>query len=195
MLQSAGGGIASVKTQDGEDPKLGNNIMIAGLSVQVATLLIFIILALDFTVRTIRRIRQLGAQNALDPRHATLRKSWIFKGFLVALSLSTLCIFIRCVYRVAELSKGWQGHLMKVQRYFIGFEAAIIVAAVYLLNIFHPGFCLGESLLPTAGPSRITGKTWYGRKDVSEQSSLHESKTREETANMGYNGHRVAGQV
>jgi hypothetical protein len=195
VLQSAGGGIASAKTLDGEDPKLGNNIMIAGLSTQVATLLIFILLALDFAVRTIHRIRQLGAQSALDPRHAALRKSWVFKGFLFALSLSTLCIFTRCVYRVAELSKGWTGQLIKVQGYFIGLEGVVIIAAVYLLNVFHPGFCFGESLLPTSGGAGTAGKQWFGHKskDISEESSVQEPKTSDEA--IAHNGHRIAGQV
>ncbi|KAF2028290.1 RTA1-domain-containing protein [Setomelanomma holmii] len=164
VLQAAGGGIASVKTHMNEDPKLGNNIMIAGLSVQVATLLIFILLAIDFAIRTIRRINHLGAQNALDPRHAKLRESWMFKGFLVALSLITLCIFTRCVYRVAELSEGWTGHLMAEQNYIIGLEGAVIVVAVYLLNFFHPGFCFREALDMRANKSQKEsgGRTWYG---------------------------------
>jgi hypothetical protein len=187
VLQAAGGGIASVRTQNHEDPKLGNNLMIAGLVVQVVTLLIFMLLALDFATRTLRRIRQLGSQNALDPRHAALRKSWIFKGSLVALTLSTLCIFTRCVFRVAELSDGWSGHLMKVQHYFIGLEGAVIVAAVFLLNIFHPGFCFGESLVPASVPAGSRKKTWYGRKlnGPSEQSSTVELKTHEEGVNNG----------
>jgi hypothetical protein len=164
VLQAAGGGIASVKTQNDEDPALGNHIMIAGLSVQVATLLIFILLALDFAFRTMRRTSRLGAQNALDPRHAKLRKSWMFKGFLVALSLSTLCIFTRCVYRVAELSEGWTGHLMSKQNYFIGLEGAVIVVAVFLLNMFHPGFCFREALDMKANTAEAGGRTWYGGK-------------------------------
>jgi hypothetical protein len=167
IFQAAGGGIASVKTQNREDPKLGNNLMIAGLAVQVVTLLIFILLALDFAIRTNYRIGQVGSHNALNPRHAALRKSWRFKGFLIALSLSTLCIFTRCVFRVAELSDGWSGHLMKVQHYFIGLEGVIIIAAVLLLNLFHPGFCFGESSGQTFKPAESRAKTWYGRKTVS----------------------------
>jgi hypothetical protein len=197
VLQSVGGGIASVKTQDGKDPKLGNNIMIAGLSVQVATLFIFILLVLDFAVHTIRRIRQLGVDGALDPHHAALRKSWVFKGFLVALSLSTLLIFTRCVYRIAELSKGWTGHLYAVQSYFIGLEGVVIVVAVCLLNMFHPWFCFGETMLPTAGAPGTAGKSWFGRKrkDVSNESSLQEPKTSEDATNLAHNDHRMVGQV
>ncbi|KAF1915973.1 RTA1 like protein-domain-containing protein [Ampelomyces quisqualis] len=185
ILQAAGGGIASVKTQAHEDPKLGNNIMIAGLSVQVATLLVFMLLALDFAVRTMGRVGQIGREQALDQRYVELRKNWAFKGFLIALALSTLCIFTRCVFRVAELSDGWSGHLMKVQGYFIGLEGAIIVVAAFLLNFFHPGLCFGET--PAAG---VTGgrKCWGGRKAASGQSSVEELRIREDMAQEGEGG-------
>jgi hypothetical protein len=166
-LQAAGGGIASVKTHNDEDPKVGNNIMIAGLSVQVVTLLTFILFALDFAVRTSLRIRKLGSQSALDPRHGSLRNSWVFKSFIIALTLSTLCIFTRCVYRVAELSEGWSGHLMKVQNYFIGLEGGIIVGAVYLLNLFHPGLCFKETSELLTGAQGAPGRAWFGRKRAS----------------------------
>ncbi|KAL6710472.1 Mitochondrial import inner membrane translocase subunit Tim17-A [Coniothyrium glycines] len=161
ILQAGGGGYASVRTHQQLDPKIGNNIMIAGLSIQVFTLLIFIILALDFAMRTYRRTSRLGSENALDSTHAELRRSHTFKGFLVALSFSTLCIFTRCVYRVAELSEGWKGKLILTQKYFIGLEGAIIVAAVLALNLFHPGFCF-KGALDTKN-HRTNGRRWYGR--------------------------------
>ncbi|KAG9190323.1 hypothetical protein G6011_08411 [Alternaria panax] len=140
VLQAAGGGMASVSTHNGEDPKKGNNIMIAGLAFQVATLLVFILLAADFAWRTYRGRTSLG-QISPDQQPAILRRSWPFKAFLVALSLSTLCIFTRCVFRVAELSEGWEGHLANTQKYFVGLEGAVIIAAVLLMNLFHPAYC------------------------------------------------------
>lgn len=163
VLQALGGGIASAKTHQHEDPTVGNNIMIAGLVFQVVTLLIFITLALDFTIRTISRFHKLG-QDALDPRHAKLRGSLRFKGFLAALSFATLCIFTRCVYRVAELSEGWNGHLIKTQKYFIALEGAVIVAAVLSLNIFHPGICFKGAFEARTEPNQEGSRTWFGRK-------------------------------
>jgi hypothetical protein len=127
--------------------------MIAGLSVQVFTLLIFIILAIDFGLRTLKRTRELG-EDALDPTHAKLRSSWAFKGFLIALSFATICIFTRSVYRVAELSEGWDGHLIKTQKYFIGLEGAIVGAGVIALNAFHPGLCFREGYVKGAEKGR-----------------------------------------
>lgn len=177
LLQAAGGGLASAKSHADQDPTVGNNIMIAGLAIQVVTLLVFIILALDFAFRTWKRIRELGAQNALDSTHAKLRSSWAFKGFLVALSLATLCIFTRSVYRVAELSEGWNGRLIKTQSYFIGLEGAIIGVAVLALNAFHPGLCFREGYVKEEKKAK---KSWFGRRgkkgteDVSTASSTEE---------------------
>ena len=63
---------------------------------------------------------------------------------MVALVFATLCIFTRCVYRVAELSGGWEGNLIANEKYFIGLEGAIISAGVLAMNVFHPNSCFRE---------------------------------------------------
>jgi hypothetical protein len=143
VLQATGGGMASVATHTNRSPTTGNNIMIAGLAFQVFTLLVFIIFALDFAIRTMRRQKQIGVA-AFDATHSQLRSSRKFRWFLIALGFSTLCIFTRSVYRVAELSEGWSGHLVKTQKYVIAFEGALVGAAVVALNLFHPGMCFKE---------------------------------------------------
>ncbi|KAI1453982.1 RTA1-domain-containing protein [Annulohypoxylon moriforme] len=145
VLQAAGGGLASVAFHTGNSTDTGDNIMIAGLSFQVFTLLVFMILSLDFLVNTLRRRRALGSEAAFsqDPELVAVRKSIMFKGFLVALTLSTICIFWRSVFRVAELSRGWSGPLMARQDLFIGFEGVLITIAVWVLNIFPPALCFG----------------------------------------------------
>lgn len=117
--------------------------MVAGLSFQVATLFVFQILCLDFGIKTIGRMRKMGDE-AFDSSHKALRGNAKFRLFLVALGLATLCIFIRSIYRVAELSEGWEGALIKNQHLFIGFEGAMVIVAVLVLNIFHPGYCFRE---------------------------------------------------
>ncbi|KAF2681697.1 RTA1-domain-containing protein [Lentithecium fluviatile CBS 122367] len=166
LLQAIGGGIASVATHTQKSPKTGNNIMIAGLASQVFTLLVFILCAADFAFRTMRNRRQLGAEafNASHPLRSHRKLEW----FLIALGFATLCIFTRSVYRVAELSEGWTGHLIKNQKYFIAFEGALVGAAVVALNAFHPGFCFREE-------AEGVRKGWWvfrwSKRVASEQSS------------------------
>ncbi|KAI9777039.1 MAG: hypothetical protein M1839_009090 [Geoglossum umbratile] len=140
VLQGTGGGMASVASQNNKDPKNGDNIMIAGLSTQVFTMALFIALAAEYGWRVHKRLRGQGSAG-LDPTHAKLRNSTAFKGFLVALSLATVCIFTRCVFRVAELAGGWRGTLMKNQRLFIGLEGVMVIVAALALIAFHPGLC------------------------------------------------------
>ncbi|KAI5464091.1 RTA1 like protein-domain-containing protein [Mariannaea sp. PMI_226] len=143
VLQALGGGMASVASHNRKDPATGSNIMIAGLSFQVATIFIFILCSLDFAFRTVRRHRALG-EAALDqrPEIAKVRNSRRFKLFLAALSLAACMILWRSAFRVAELSEGWTGPVMGDQGMFVGFEGVLIVVAVWVLNIFHPAFCM-----------------------------------------------------
>ena len=62
--------------------------------------------------------------------------------------------------------------MIKTQRYFIGLEGAVIVAAVLSLNIFHPGLCFREALDARTEPKKGS-RTWYGKKrsTAGEQSS------------------------
>ena len=54
--------------------------------------------------------------------------------------------------------------MIKTQRYFIGLEGAVVVAAVLALNIFHPGLCFREALDARTEPKKKGNKTWYGKK-------------------------------
>ncbi|KAL0937605.1 parasitic phase-specific protein psp-1 [Colletotrichum truncatum] len=157
ILQAAGGTVASVANHNGESTDKGDKVMIAGLCFQVFTLLIFMIVAGDFAISTWRRSRAVrnndnnsnnqAIQEVLDRDAAIfghLCSSWRFRFFLGALTLSTVCIFWRCVFRIAELSRGWTGPLMERQDLFVGFEGVMIIIAVVGLNFFHPGFCSKE---------------------------------------------------
>lgn len=122
--------------------------MVAGLSFQVLTLGVFMALCLDFAHRTYTRHRDLGSANALDqsPIFISLRNSRRFKGFLAALTLATICIFWRSVYRVVELGEGWTGNLIRHQWLFVGFEGVLVGVACLALNAFHPALCFKEGV-------------------------------------------------
>lgn len=116
--------------------------MIAGLAFQVFTIGIFMALCLDFAIRTRRRFNELG-EDALEqnPMYKELRNSLRFKCFIGALTLATICIFWRSVYRVVELGEGWTGNLIRKQNLFIAFEGVMVIVAALILNVFHPAFC------------------------------------------------------
>ncbi|TVY83135.1 Sphingoid long-chain base transporter RSB1 [Lachnellula suecica] len=152
LLQAAGGGLASTASHQNKSPDTGDDIMVAGLAFQVLTLLVFMILCVDFAVRTRRRYKSMG-QDAFDqnPIFVSMRGSWRFKGFIVALALATICIFWRSVYRVAELGEGWTGALIKRQWLFVGFEGVMVIVACFALNLFNPAFTFKEAMTGLGG--------------------------------------------
>ncbi len=126
--------------------------MVAGLAFQVLTLFIFMILCIDFALRTRKRYKSLGEAAFDQNAHfVTLRHSKMFKGFLVALALATICIFWRSVYRVAELAEGWTGSLIKKQWLFVGFEGVMVIVACLALNFFNPAFAFSEGVTGLGG--------------------------------------------
>jgi hypothetical protein len=151
ILQATGGGMAASESKGSSGSvDTGNNIMIAGLAFQVFTLTIFIALAADFLIRVLRQrgsLRPMRHTGSHDRVFAS--GSWIamwgftgFHGILASLALSTICIFWRSCFRVAELSDGWTGTLMGRQDLFIGFEGVMISIACLVLNFWHPAYVL-----------------------------------------------------
>lgn len=141
LLQAAGGGISAYRASQEEAPDPGNYTLIAGLSFQSLTLLLFAILAIDFGLRTKSRMKKYGI-DALNPDPAAyrMRNSRSFKLLIFSLAASAFLIFVRSIYRIAELSEGWKGHLMSVELYVVILESVPVAIAQALLCWFHPGF-------------------------------------------------------
>lgn len=201
VFQALGGALASIASQNHESVDLGSNIMIAGLSFQVATVLCFIIASTDFAFRLRRRYQQHGESIfPQDPALRAMRSSFRFKAFLGALGLSSFLILWRSVFRVAELSQGWDGELMTHQELFIAFEGVLIVVAVLVLNVFHPAFCSKELLAGGGGMGglwlfRRKGKKAKGAEKesdpLSSESSQYKSPANSQTTSVheGYPAH------
>lgn len=111
--------------------------MVAGLAVQVVSLVVFIALCFEYFLR-VRKYR-----GELNPNYTVLRESGRFKGFLWALAAAVLFLFIRAVYRVAELSGGFGGKLAQEQVLFMVLDGAMVLLACITLTVFHPGPAFG----------------------------------------------------
>ncbi|KII88204.1 hypothetical protein PLICRDRAFT_110372 [Plicaturopsis crispa FD-325 SS-3] len=134
VLQALGGGMLS-GTETEAAAKTASNIMIAGLSAQVGSLTLFMILAADFAIRVVR------SKSDRDNKYASLTRSLQFKGFLMALAFAVVCIFVRSCFRVAELKEGFSGALANDEITFMILEGTMISLAVIALTVFHPGVC------------------------------------------------------
>lgn len=59
---------------------------------------------------------------------------------MLGLGIATIGIFIRSVFRVAELSDGFHGKLANQEVTFMILEGAMIIIAVSAVTVMHPYF-------------------------------------------------------
>ncbi|RVD87884.1 uncharacterized protein DFL_002087 [Arthrobotrys flagrans] len=139
VIQAPGGAISSVSASQGKPPILGAYIGLSGICFQVLALSIWLGLGVEFAFRC----KKVGI-GAWDPKYDMLRTSWRFKAFLVALGIATAALYVRSVYRIAELSGGYTGHLAKDELAFCILEAVMIAVLSLVTAAFHPGYGFGE---------------------------------------------------
>jgi hypothetical protein len=113
MLQAVGGGFAGGAGNNVSLRNKGTNLMISGIVWQVATLLAFAGLVIDYFLRTRR------AWNDVTPEAKVLFEQRKFREFLAAVAVAFLAVFLRCVYRIAEMVGGWANPIMRDE---IGFD-------------------------------------------------------------------------
>jgi hypothetical protein len=112
VFQAIGGALS---TQSNGSSKVGVNLGLAGLSLQVAVIFVFIVLSVQYAFRYRRDVKAGKFSGAgVDGR---------FKWFMAFISLAIIVIFIRCVFRIYELSSGYSGSAFHDQGLFIGLES------------------------------------------------------------------------
>lgn len=137
VLQGAGGGLAATADTDSMS-NAGRAVMVAGLVFQVVSLLIFMLLALEYLLR-LRRTTDTAEDEGLIGLTSTKKFTW----FKYALGLAVVLIFVRSVYRVAELQQGFDGSIANNEATFMVLEGPMIIIAVLALTILHPGIAFG----------------------------------------------------
>lgn len=145
VLQGAGGGLAAT-ADDHSESERGRAIMVAGVVFQVVSLLVFMGLGLEFA----SRLRRRAVGSARDTRFVQLRETKRFTWFQCALGAAVVLIFIRSVYRVAELQQGFNGPIANDEVSFMILEGPMIFLAVLAMTALHPGFGLGGQWSSTA---------------------------------------------
>ena len=112
VFQAVGGALS---TQSDGSSQIGVNLGLTGLSLQVAVIFTFIALSVQYAFRFRRDVRSGKASaDGVDRK---------FKHFMIFLSLAIIVIFIRCVFRIYELSNGYSGPALHDQAAFIGCES------------------------------------------------------------------------
>jgi hypothetical protein len=120
-----GGMLAKAKDQDGV--KLGENIIVGGLGIQVLFFGFFIIVSAIFHYR-INLVPTLCAHSISVP----------WQQYLFILYAASALILVRSVFRIAEYVMGGDGILLRHEYYLYIFDATLMFLMMVLFNLRHP---------------------------------------------------------
>ncbi|TQN68305.1 Sphingoid long-chain base transporter RSB1 [Colletotrichum shisoi] len=162
VLQAVGGALSSVSTTI-EAVDRGVNISLAGLVLQVASMLVFCSLFADYIVSYTRS----KVRPSMEPR---------LKVFLLFLGLGTLFVLLRCVYRIVELHEGYFSHWFRDESLFIALESAVMVLAVFSLSIGHPGLAFNRRGGGEPGAANIQGASRSEMTDSVQRESANKGE-------------------
>lgn len=124
--------LANAKDQD--TIKLGNNIILGGLILQVLFFGLFIMVAGIFHKR-MRTDSATMSSSSLVP----------WARYLLILYLASLFIVVRCVFRIIEYAGGQDGVLLSNEIYLYIFEATLMFLVMIIFNIQHPSMVIGRN--------------------------------------------------
>ncbi|KAF7300387.1 Peptidase A1 domain-containing protein [Mycena chlorophos] len=141
VVQGFGGAsAASATTLDAANQ--GADIMLGGISFQFAVMIAFSLLIIDYLIRH-RLDKPWRRPSTTSPLSFSRRaRTPPITTMLISLALCTALLFIRAVYRLVELSGGWDGPIIRTQVYFNVFDGGMITAALWVWNAVHPGWFL-----------------------------------------------------
>ncbi|KAI0748847.1 RTA1-domain-containing protein [Fomes fomentarius] len=146
VVQALGGAKASSDLENNRDPEPGGHIMLGGIVFQLVAVCIYLLLATEFLVRY---HYDKPIRPRVDSGSSPAKKSFALdrgvKFMILGLALDGVFILIRSIYRAIELSDGWTGRIISTQVYFNVLDGAMIVLAMFTLNVFHPGFLFGKA--------------------------------------------------
>ncbi|RHZ62577.1 RTA1 domain-containing protein [Aspergillus thermomutatus] len=137
ILQAAGGGVAAAAGNTNQALlKAGDDIIIAGIAFQVATMSVCGLLGLEFFIRYGKRGPGLSGEKTSVGRNI----KWVILGEILAY----FTVLIRCIYRIPEMAGGWGNPLMQKENEFLVLDGMMIALAVLTLTVLHPGFFFGS---------------------------------------------------
>ncbi|KAJ7471048.1 RTA1-like protein [Mycena latifolia] len=111
-----------------------------------AAIILFSAIACDFLQR------YLGDRPVRADRSARRMLPPCLKLMFAAFAFSTTTLFIRSVYQIIELADGREGRIIHAEVYFNVLDGEMVVLAICMLNLAHPGRLL------RAEEARVTEK-------------------------------------
>lgn len=110
--------------------RIGENLTIAGLAVQVLFFMGFIITSVSFH----HQMHKRPTSKVLDSG----RTAYAWKKHLYALYGGSILILVRSVFRLVEYSQGNDGYLISHEVFLYTFDALLMFSAMVLFAVIHP---------------------------------------------------------
>ncbi|KAH7314281.1 RTA1 like protein-domain-containing protein [Rhexocercosporidium sp. MPI-PUGE-AT-0058] len=130
LVQVSGSGIASSNNWEGDLVKIGENVLIAGLAVQVFSLVVFLAVLSKFQHLARREQKECAGAG--------------WKVVVRAVWISCSLILVRSVYRLIEFALGIFGYPFTHEWMFYVFESVPMVPAIVVFCIWHPAAYFGR---------------------------------------------------
>jgi hypothetical protein len=150
IVQAIGGGVAASADHGSNKVLLqaGDDLIIAGIALQIVTMIVCGLLVLDFFLRRKKGATQNKSQTegttSLDATvlvNDTHTKSPLrFRLFTYATGFAYATILIRCIYRLPEMAGGWGNPRMRNEPVFLALDGGMVLLASIAFTVAHPGF-------------------------------------------------------
>ena len=131
LIQSCGAGLLTAAKDDFEKARTGENILLAGLIINLVSFAIFCLQLFYFEYR----IRKFPP---VFPNESIYEKRW--RRLLNVIYLSSILVLIRQIYRVIEFAQGFTGYLAVHEVYFYIFDTIPIFFSAGIYTIYFPGY-------------------------------------------------------
>ncbi|OUM53079.1 hypothetical protein BVG19_g2328 [[Candida] boidinii] len=190
FVQGAGGGLASSASGNPNgNPWTGTWVMVGGLIIQVISMTVFLFFWLDF-LYCLKKARKHGSEREVfEERYYEIRHKKLFVPFLYFYTAATIFVYIRSIYRVAELSEGWTGYLITNEVYVFVLDGMMIALATVALTILYPGIAFGkDSHIPVQGVKIGKKKGIDEQYELKDENDHTESNEQYEETNINSQG-------
>ena len=134
----------------------GEKIIIAGLALQLATFVAFVIVAADFHIRMNRKVRNASATSI-----STSGNEW--RKMLMILHTVSSLIMLRCIFRQVEYSMGNSSYLNAHEWCLYVFDTIPMVLVLMLMLVLQPTKYLSGKTLSVGLDSEELGVLGKGR--------------------------------
>lgn len=101
-------------------------------------------LKLLFNAKSTRVYRYEVLDKFYNQKFADIRQRKLMSWYPLAISVAVILVYIRCIYRVVELSEGFNGWLMRREWPLMVLDSMMMALAAIVLTPFHPVFTFGE---------------------------------------------------